>query len=204
MIEVAGVSFSYPGLESPVLHDINLEIRPGEFLALLGRNGSGKSTFTRLLNGLLVPAAGDVIVDGYNTRDSSHRLRIRQQVGLLFSTRQPLVAGIVEEDVALVQKTLGLPAAEIRERVRWALSVVGSRRSTSVSAPCCRAGRSRGSPLPAYSPSGRATWYWTNPPRCSILEAEEVNAYPDKLNLNREPPSLWSPILLKKLAAAGG
>ena len=55
MIEVAGVSFSYPGLESPVLHDINLEIRPGEFLALLGRNGSGKSTFTRLLNGLWYP-----------------------------------------------------------------------------------------------------------------------------------------------------
>ena len=126
MIEVAGVSFSYPGLESPVLHDINLEIRPGEFLALLGRNGSGESTFTRLLNGLLVPAAGDVIVDGYNTRDSSHRLRIRQQVGLLFSNPDnQLVAGIVEEDVAFGPENLGLPAAEIRERVRWALSVVG-------------------------------------------------------------------------------
>lgn len=126
MIEVSGVSFSYPGLESPVLNDINLQIRPGEFLALLGRNGSGKSTFTRLLNGLLIPSAGDVIVDGFNTRDSNHLLRIRQLVGLLFSNPDnQLVAGIVEEDVAFGPENLGLPPAEIRERVRWALSVVG-------------------------------------------------------------------------------
>lgn len=126
MIEVSGVSFCYPGLESPVLHDINLEIKPGEFLALLGRNGSGKSTFTRLLNGLLVPTDGDVIVDGYNTRDGSHRLRIRQLVGLLFSNPDnQLVAGIVEEDVAFGPENLGLPPAEIRERVEWALSAVG-------------------------------------------------------------------------------
>lgn len=93
---------------------------------MLGRNGSGKSTFTRLLNGLLIPTAGDVIVDGFNTRDSNHRLRIRQRVGLLFSNPDnQLVAGIVEEDVAFGPENMGLPPAEIREQVRWALSVVG-------------------------------------------------------------------------------
>ncbi len=126
MIEVQGVSFNYPGLESPVLQDINLEIRPGEFLALLGRNGSGKSTLTKLLNGLLIPSNGNVVVDGLNTRDPQNLSKIRQQVGLLFSNPDnQLVAGIVEEDVAFGPENLGLPANEIRERVRWALSVAG-------------------------------------------------------------------------------
>ena len=126
MIEVKGVWFSYPGLESPVLKDINLEIRPGEFLALLGRNGSGKSTFTRLLNGLLIPSAGDVIVDGFNTRAHNNLSAIRQCVGLLFSNPDnQLVAGVVEEDVAFGPENLGLSSGEIRDRVNWALSVVG-------------------------------------------------------------------------------
>ncbi|MGI6551313.1 MAG: energy-coupling factor transporter ATPase [Syntrophomonadales bacterium] len=126
MIEVQGVSFNYPGLESPVLQDINLEIRPGEFLALLGRNGSGKSTLTKLLNGLLIPSNGNVVVDGLNTRDPQNLSKIRQQVGLLFSNPDnQLVAGIVEEDVAFGPENLGLPANEIRDRVRWALSVAG-------------------------------------------------------------------------------
>lgn len=126
MIEVKGVWFSYPGLESPVLKDINLEIRPGEFLALLGRNGSGKSTFTRLLNGLLIPSSGDVIVDGFNTRDDKNLSAIRQRVGLLFSNPDnQLVAGVVEEDVAFGPENLGLSSGEIRDRVNWALSAVG-------------------------------------------------------------------------------
>ncbi len=126
MIKVQGVGFSYPGLESPVLQDINLEIRPGEFLALLGRNGSGKSTLTKLLNGLLIPSTGEVVVDGLNTRDDKNLSRIRQRVGLLFSNPDnQLVAGIVEEDVAFGPENLGLSANEIRDRVSWALSVVG-------------------------------------------------------------------------------
>jgi len=126
MIEVKGVWFNYPGLESPVLQDINLEIRPGEFLALLGRNGSGKSTFTRLLNGLLIPSAGDVIVDGLNTRDQKNLSMLRQSIGLLFSNPDnQLVASIVEEDVAFGPENLGLASGEIRDRVRSALSVVG-------------------------------------------------------------------------------
>ncbi|MGE5544236.1 MAG: energy-coupling factor transporter ATPase [Bacillota bacterium] len=126
MIEVTGVGFVYPGQESPVLKDINLEIRPGEFLALLGRNGSGKSTFTRLFNGLLIPSIGDVVVDGFNTRDQKNLSKIRQRVGLLFSNPDnQLVAGIVEEDVAFGPENLGMPSQEIQDRVRWALSVVG-------------------------------------------------------------------------------
>lgn len=126
MIKVKGVCFNYPGLESPVLQDINLEIRPGEFLALLGRNGSGKSTLTKLLNGLLAPTTGDVVVDGLNTRDQRNLLNIRQRVGLLFSNPDnQLVASVVEEDVAFGPENLGFPSEEIRERVRWALTVVG-------------------------------------------------------------------------------
>ena len=126
MIEVTGVCFNYPGLESPVLQDINLEIRPGEFLALLGRNGSGKSTLTKLLNGLLIPSAGDVVIDGYNTRNHKNLSKIRQWVGLLFSNPDnQLVASIVEEDVAFGPENLGLSPEEIQDRVKWALSVVG-------------------------------------------------------------------------------
>ena len=66
-----------------------------------------------------------MIVDGYNTRDSSHRLRIRQQVGLLFSTRTTSWLPVLLKGCGLWSENLGLPAAEIRERVRWALSVVG-------------------------------------------------------------------------------
>jgi energy-coupling factor transport system ATP-binding protein len=92
----------------------------------LGRNGSGKSTLTKLLNGLLIPSNGNVVVDGLNTRDPQNLSKIRQQVGLLFSNPDnQLVAGIVEEDVAFGPENLGLPANEIRDRVRWALSVAG-------------------------------------------------------------------------------
>ncbi|NLB18926.1 MAG: energy-coupling factor transporter ATPase [Syntrophomonadaceae bacterium] len=125
MIEIKGVSFSYPDGKS-VLKDINLQIKPGEFLVLLGRNASGKSTLTKLLNGLLVPNDGDVLVDGLNTRDQNSLLSIRQRVGLLFSNPDnQLVASIVEEDVAFGPENLGLPAVEIRERVLASLVAVG-------------------------------------------------------------------------------
>ncbi len=126
MIEVKGVGFNYLGQELPVLQNFNLEIRPGEFLALLGRNGSGKSTLTKLLNGLLKPTSGDVVVDGLNTCDQRHLSTIRQRVGLLFSNPDnQLVASVVEEDVAFGPENLGLPSKEIHDRVNWALSVVG-------------------------------------------------------------------------------
>jgi len=123
-MEIKGVSFSYPDGNS-VLKDINLQIKPGEFLVLLGRNASGKSTLTKLLNGLLVPNDGDVLVDGLNTRDQNKLLSVRQRVGLLFSNPDnQLVASIVEEDVAFGPENLGLPSTEIRQRVHAALAAV--------------------------------------------------------------------------------
>lgn len=123
-MEIKGVSFSYPGGNS-VLKGINLQIKPGEFLVLLGRNASGKSTLIKLLNGLLVPNDGDVLVDGLNTRDQNKLLSVRQRVGLLFSNPDnQLVASIVEEDVAFGPENLGLPSTEIRQRVNTALAAV--------------------------------------------------------------------------------
>jgi len=126
MIEVKGVSFNYPGLDTSVLDQIDLEIWPGEFLAILGRNGSGKSTLTKLLNGLLIPSAGDVLVDGMNTRDQRKLRSIRQRVGLLFSNPDnQLVASVVEEDVAFGPENLGLEPGVIRKRVDESLAAVG-------------------------------------------------------------------------------
>ncbi len=112
-----------------------MAIRPGEFIAVIGRNASGKSTLTKLLNGLLVPCAGDVLVDGLNTRDQNQLIAIRQRVGLLFSDPEnQLVASIVEEDVAFGPENLGLPSNIIEDRVQRALAVVGmeSRRKDSL------------------------------------------------------------------------
>lgn len=126
MIEVRGVSFTYPGQETPVLKDISFTVKAGDFLAVLGRNGSGKSTLAKLLNGFLVPKAGEVVVDGFSTSNSAGLRHIRQMVGLLFSNPDnQLVSQIVEEDVAFGPENLGLPPEEIKKRVDEALSLVG-------------------------------------------------------------------------------
>lgn len=104
---------------------MNLEIEAGDFLCILGANGSGKSTLARLLNALLLPTEGQVLVDGMDTRDPSKTWPIRQAVGLVFQNPDNQIVGtVVEEDIAFGLENLGFPSPEIRRRVEWALEKV--------------------------------------------------------------------------------
>ncbi len=116
--------------ESPVLKGLSLEIGEGDFVAVLGHNGSGKSTFAKLLNMILIPTSGEIYIDGKNICDEnisdSDILELRKSVGMVFQNPDnQLVATIVEDDVAFGPENLGVPSAEIRERVDNALKDVG-------------------------------------------------------------------------------
>ena len=128
-IRLQNVAFSYTapnGGQVPALHDITLDVPQGEYLAILGHNGSGKSTLARLLNGLLVPTEGDVIVDGFDTAESTELREIRRRVGLVFqSPDNQIIANTVEEDVAFGPENLGLPRDELQQRVQESLTAVG-------------------------------------------------------------------------------
>ena len=127
-IEIKDVRFSYAmeaGAEKEVLHGINLDIGQGEFVALLGHNGCGKSTMAKLLNGMLSPSSGQVLIDGLDAGLEENQLPVRRQVGLVLQNPDnQLVAGIVEEDVAFGPENLGVPPEEIRRRVDEALKAV--------------------------------------------------------------------------------
>ena len=114
------------GSDTPALQGLDLDIYPGECLAIIGGNGSGKSTLAKHLNGLLVPTSGEVRVDGIDTRDPEAVWQVRQRVGMVFENPDnQIVAAVVEEDVAFGCENLGLPPAEIRDRVDRALRSVG-------------------------------------------------------------------------------
>ena len=132
-IKTVGLTYRYEDTElneSPVLKDISLEINEGDFVAVLGHNGSGKSTFAKLLNMILVPTSGEIYVDGKNICDENMSekdvLELRKSIGMVFQNPDnQLVATIVEDDVAFGPENLGIPSAEIRERVDGALRDVG-------------------------------------------------------------------------------
>ncbi len=126
-VQVNNLHFSYPaGGAAAALRGVSLAIRPGEYLAVVGRNGSGKTTLARHLNGLLVPQSGSVLVAGRDTRDPSAMPFVRSQVGMVFQRPEDqIIATTVEDDVAFGPENLGLPAEEITERARWALEAVG-------------------------------------------------------------------------------
>ncbi|HYM92109.1 MAG TPA: energy-coupling factor transporter ATPase [bacterium] len=114
---------------TPALAGLDLDIAPGECLAIIGGNGSGKSTLAKHLNALLVPTSGEVRVEGVDTRDPDGAWLARQRVGMVFEhPDNQIVAAIVEEDVAFGCENLGLPPAEIRARVDRALLAVGLER----------------------------------------------------------------------------
>ena len=111
--------------ENYVLEDLSLSIGKGDFIAIVGHNGSGKSTVAKHLNAMLIPSMGKVYVDGMDTADESLAYDIRRRVGLVLQNPDnQLVAGIVEEDVAFGPENLGIPPQEIRERVDEALKAV--------------------------------------------------------------------------------
>ena len=112
-------------IKDPVLNDISFDIKKGEFVAILGHNGSGKSTVAKHLNAMLLPASGKVFIDGLDTSDEKVTYDIRRKVGLVLQNPDnQLVASIVEEDVAFGPENLGVPSDEIRKRVDDALKAV--------------------------------------------------------------------------------
>ena len=130
MIEFRNVTFSYHSDESTeektILHALDFSVQPGEFVAILGRNGSGKSTIAKLANGILEPDEGQISVCGLDTASEENHREIRRNCGLVFQNPDnQIVATIVEEDVAFGPENLGVPPAEIRSRVDAALKAVG-------------------------------------------------------------------------------
>lgn len=113
--------------EKIALKDINIEIKKGEFVSIIGHTGSGKSTLIQMFNGLLKPTEGEVIVKGQNIHDQGIDKRaIRQQVGLVFQYPEyQLFEMTVYEDVAFGPKNMGLSEEEIKQRVSYALEAVG-------------------------------------------------------------------------------
>jgi len=129
LITFENVSYSYeeePTDENSVLHDVSFHVGKGEFIAVLGHNGSGKSTIAKLANGIFLPTGGRVMVDGIETTDEKKEFEIRKKVGVVFQNPDnQIVASIVEEDVAFGPENLGIPPAEIRQRVDDSLKATG-------------------------------------------------------------------------------
>ena len=128
IVEFKNVCFDYEGNDSsiPVLEDFNLTVNRGDFLCILGHNGSGKSTVARLINALRVPNSGEVTVDGLSTSVEKNEQEIRRRVGLVFQNPDnQLIATVVEDDVAFGPENLGIEPAKIRQRVDSALKAVG-------------------------------------------------------------------------------
>ncbi len=129
-ISVQNVYFSYSNEDDdqPVVNavdGVSLDVKKGEFVALLGHNGCGKSTIAKHLNAMLLPDSGKVYVDGDDTTDEEKTYDIRKKIGLVLQNPDnQLVASIVEEDVAFGPENLGIDPKEIRERVDYALKAV--------------------------------------------------------------------------------
>lgn len=132
-IKTENLAFSYEndeGVRVPAIKNISLEINEGEFVAVLGHNGSGKSTFAKLLNMILTPTSGKIFVEGKDITSpdmtEDDMFDVRRRIGMVFQNPDnQIVATIVEEDVAFGPENLGVPSAEIRTRVDEALAAVG-------------------------------------------------------------------------------
>ena len=134
-IETRDLKFSYDDVDSAdkkqnyALRGVSTVIERGEYVAVVGRNGSGKSTFAKLLNLILEPNGGDVLINGKSVcgeLTDDEIIELRRSVGMVFQNPDnQIVATIVEEDVAFGPENIGVPSAEIRKRVDDALAAVG-------------------------------------------------------------------------------
>ncbi len=128
VIETKGLKHVYIDSDNnPVtaLDGIDLQIMPGEFVAVIGANGSGKSTLARHFNALLLPSEGSVNVHGLDTLDENNLWQIRQDTGMVFQNPDnQIVAAVVEEDVAFGPENIGVPTEELKQRVEDALRAV--------------------------------------------------------------------------------
>ncbi len=128
IVKIDDITYSYTSETSitPALSGVSLSVEKGAFIAIIGHNGSGKSTFARHINALFLPASGSVIINGMDTKDETKVWDIRKCAGMVFQNPDnQLVATIVEEDVAFGPENIGVPSKEIRERVDEALEQVG-------------------------------------------------------------------------------
>ena len=135
IIKTENLGFTYDDgdesvVEIPALSGVNVNVKRGEYVAVLGHNGSGKSTFAKLLNMILTPTVGKIYIEGTDiTADNFSEddvFDIRRKIGMVFQNPDnQLVATIVEEDVAFGPENLGLPREEIRKRVDSSLKLVG-------------------------------------------------------------------------------
>ena len=132
-IVVENLTYDYPGSEDTpdvqVFEGLDLQIKEGSFVAVLGHNGCGKSTLAKHFNAILLPTGGSVHVYGYDTADDEKLLDIRATVGMVFQNPDnQIVSNVVEEDVAFAPENLGVEPEEIRKRVDDALEKVGMSR----------------------------------------------------------------------------
>lgn len=127
MIEIEGLVHRYgedPGAPA-ALRGVDLRLEEGQFIALLGPNGCGKTTLGKHLNALLLPSEGKVRVDGLDTSEPENLWEIRRRVGMVFQDPdRQMVASVVEEEVAFGPENLGVPPEEIRRRIGWALEAL--------------------------------------------------------------------------------
>lgn len=129
LLTVQDVFFAYTGEEGQqfdVLKGVNLRIDKGSFVSILGHNGSGKSTLAKLMNALLLPAGGTILVSGMDTRDGEMLWEIRRHVGMVFQNPDNQIVGAtVEDDVAFGLENMGVEPVEMRKRIDEALAAVG-------------------------------------------------------------------------------
>ena len=108
------------------LKGVSLDIEEGTFVAILGHNGSGKSTFAKLMNGILLPSDGTVFISGMKTDDEEHLWDVRKTAGMVFQNPDNQIIGnVVEEDVGFGPENMGVPTDEIWRRVDESLEAVG-------------------------------------------------------------------------------
>ena len=127
MLSAQNIGFRYDAdTNTYALNNVSLDVHKGEFVAVLGANGCGKSTLAKHFNDILLPETGTVTVEGMNTADDTHLYDIRQKVGMVFQNPDnQIVATVVEEDVAFALENLGVPPAEIRTRIDAAMEMAG-------------------------------------------------------------------------------
>ena len=125
MIEINNVSYKYKtGIE--VIKNINIKINDGEFVAIIGKNGSGKSTISKLITGLEKPTKGDVIINGINTKDKKRSLELRKTIGIVFQNPEnQIVFNKVYDDIEFGMKNLSSNIENIESRIELALQKVG-------------------------------------------------------------------------------
>ena len=134
LIDIKNLTFEYfrrdeeGNVEEAVeaVSDVSFDIKPGEFVAIVGQNGSGKSTLAKHINALLLPESGTVIVDDMDITDAGLRLSIRKAAGMVFQNPDnQIVSNIVEEDVAFGPENIGVKTEEIWNRVDLGLDATG-------------------------------------------------------------------------------